>query len=276
MRNRRPRSRPSLKLRLRSLCVAAAAVAAALCVDPTETALAQEVDPRAILKSMSDYLASQQTISAKLNTSIEVITPELEKIQFDSSIALQVKRPNKLKAERVGGYAAVELVFDGATLTVHDKDGKKFSQVPAGGSLDDLIDIMREKLAISAPGADLLHSDVYTTLNADILTAKYIGLGVIDDVECEHLAFRNAETDWQLWVKTGAEPIPCKMVITSKTLAGAPQYTLDIREWASGGSIDDQTFAFQPDAATVKVDLNEMSGLDEVPPPAGAEEGAQQ
>ena len=267
MRHRKPRSWPSLKLRLRSLGVAVAALGAVLCGDPAGTALAEGADPRAILKSMSDYLARQQTISAKFNTSIEVITPELEKIQFDSSIALQMKRPNKLKVERVGGYAAVELLFDGATLTVHDEDGKKFSQVPAGGSIDELIDTMREKLSISAPGADLLNSDVYTILNADILTGKYIGLGVIDDVECEHLAFRNAETDWQLWVKTGAEPIPCKMVITSKTLAGAPQYTLDVREWTSGGPIDDQTFIFHAGTAT-KVDLKEMSGLDEVPPPS--------
>ena len=275
MRDRQLRSWPSPKRRLRSLCVAVAALAATMGVYPQSMALAQEVDPRVILKSMSDYLASQQTISAKLNTSIEVITPELEKIQFDSSMALQLKRPNKLKAERVGGYANVELVFDGTTLTVHDKDGKKFGQATASGSLDELIDIMRDKLAISAPGADLLGSDVYTTLNADILSAKYIGVGVIDNVECDHLAFRNADTDWQLWVKKGSEPIPCKMVITTKAVTGAPQYTLDIREWASGGPTDDQTFTFTPDAATAKVDLKEMTGLDEVPPPV-AEGGAQQ
>ena len=81
MRDRRPCSRSPLKLRMRSLCVAVAALTAVLGVYSAGTALAQEVDPRAILKSMSDYLASQQTISAKLNTSIEVITPELEKIE---------------------------------------------------------------------------------------------------------------------------------------------------------------------------------------------------
>lgn len=66
------------------------------------------------------------------------------------------------------------------------------------------------------------------------------------------------------------------MVITSKAVTGAPQYTLDIREWTSGGPIDDQNFNFQADAATVKVDPKEMSGLDEVPPPTEPEEGAQQ
>jgi len=47
----------------------------------------------------------------------------------------------------------------------------------------------------------------------------------------EHLAFRGAETDWQIWIDIGARPVPRKYIITSKTLAGAPQYTLRIKDW---------------------------------------------
>jgi len=54
---------------------------------------------------------------------------------------------------------------------------------------------------------------------------------VVDGVECEHLAFRGVDTDWQIWIETGARPVPRKYVITSKTLAGAPQYTLRIKDW---------------------------------------------
>ncbi len=38
---------------------------------------------------------------------------------------------------------------------------------------------------------------------ADVLEAKHMGHGVIDGVECDHLAFRNFDTDWQLWVEVG-------------------------------------------------------------------------
>ena len=48
--------------------------------------LAQEEDANAILKSMSDYLAGQKTISASFNSSTEVLTTDLQKIQFDSSV----------------------------------------------------------------------------------------------------------------------------------------------------------------------------------------------
>jgi hypothetical protein len=42
-------------------------------------------DARAILKAMSDYIAGQKSIAATFNSDIEVITPDLQKIQFDSS-----------------------------------------------------------------------------------------------------------------------------------------------------------------------------------------------
>ena len=49
------------------------------------------------------------------------------------------------------------------------------------------------------------------------------------------LAFRNADTDWQLWVEVGDRPIPRKMVITSKTINSAPQYTLRVKKWKTSG-----------------------------------------
>jgi hypothetical protein len=45
------------------------------------------------------------------------------------------------------------------------------------------------------PGADLLLSRVYDELMADVIDAKHIGQGVVDGVECEHLAFRNPDID---------------------------------------------------------------------------------
>lgn len=232
------------------------------------------IDPKAILKSMSDYLARQPTLSAQFDSSVEVITPDLEKIQFDSSTTLEMKRPDKLKLHRTGGYAAVNLTFDGTTLTVQDLNNKTYAQAAAKGTTDALVDRMRNELGIGAPGADFLLADVYTALSEDVLSAKYIGQGVIGGVECEHLAFRNADTDWQLWVRAGKDPIPCKMVITSKTLAGAPQYTVEIRDWKSGQTIADATFKFNAEGAGSKVELKQLTALDEVPPAVG--EGEQQ
>jgi hypothetical protein len=41
-------------------------------------------DALQILKAMSDYLASQKTISANFDSTLEAVTPQSEKIQFTS------------------------------------------------------------------------------------------------------------------------------------------------------------------------------------------------
>ena len=217
--------------RRRSLAVLAFAVSllglAAVSMRPVQAA---EDDALQILKAMSDYLASQKTISATFDSSLEVITPQSEKIQFASSGTLLLSRPNEIRATRTGGYADVEMVFDGKTLTVYGKNLNGYTQLESPGSVDQLIDTLRGR-GWAMPGADLLLGNVYDTLSADVIEAKHIGRGVIDGVECDHLAFRNQDIDWQLWVEVGANPIPRKMVITSKAVGGAPQYTLVIRDW---------------------------------------------
>ena len=50
-------------------------------------------DANAILKAMSDYVTSQKSITAAFNTDIEAVTPDLQKIQFASSGAMQLSAP---------------------------------------------------------------------------------------------------------------------------------------------------------------------------------------
>src|SRR5436190_24330235 len=90
----------------------AAALPVALAVGWASMARADEAATK-ILKSMSDYVAGQKSISAGFDSDIEVVTPEMQKIQFTSTGQLQLKRPDKLKITRTGGYADVEMIFDG-------------------------------------------------------------------------------------------------------------------------------------------------------------------
>ena len=134
---------------------------------------------------------------------------------------MQLSRPDKLRATRTGGYRDVEIVFDGKMLTVNNKDGKDYAQIEVAGTAEELIDVLREKHGVVAPGADLLLTNVFNVMMTDVVEAAVIGKGVIDGVECDHLAFRNMETDWQIWIESGANPIPRKYVITSKGIGGS-------------------------------------------------------
>jgi len=225
-------------------------------------------DSAELLKAMADYTAGQKSISASFDSDIEVITSELQKIQFTSSGQLKMARPDKLRLRRTGGYADVEMVYDGKTLSLYGNNAKAYVQTDLPGTVDDLIDALQTRTGAAMPGTDLLLSNAFDQLTSDVEISEHIGQGVVDGVECEHLAFRGHETDWQIWIQTGAQPIPRKFVITSKTLAGAPQYTLRIKDWKTYPIADPDAFAFKPPQGATKVSLDSdvMTEFDEIPP----------
>lgn len=242
-----------------------AALAAAMIL-PATMALGAEDDPaRKMLKAMSDYVSSQKVVEATFDSDIEVLTSEMQKLQFTSSGQLLLSRPDRLRVSRMGGYTDVELVFDGSTLTVNDRANGSYAQA-AAGSVDEVIGKLRDQYLVEAPGADLLLSNSYGALTENVIDAMHIGEGVIDGVECQHLAFRTEETDWQIWIQSGERPIPRKYVITSKTVTGAPQYTLRIKEWKTDAQVADNAFTFSPPGSAKKVEFKELAVIDEVPP----------
>ena len=225
-------------------------------------------DSAELLKAMADYAAAQKSISASFDSDIEVITSELQKIQLTSSGQLKLTRPDKLRIRRTGGYADVEMVYDGKTLSLYGNNAKAYVQADLPGTVDDLIDALQARTGGAMPGTDLLLSHAFEQLTSDVEIGEHIGQGVVDGIECEHLAFRGHETDWQIWIQTGAQPIPRKFVITSKTLAGAPQYTLRIKDWKTDPIADADAFAFKPPQGATKVNLDSevMMEFDEIPP----------
>lgn len=87
------------------------------------------------------------------------------------------------------------MVFDGKTLTLLGKDANLFAKVEEPGTIDQLVDVLRDKYHRPVPAADLLMSDPYGQLMPLVVDAKDLGSGVIHGVECDHLAFRTDEVD---------------------------------------------------------------------------------
>ena len=73
-----------------------------------------------------------------------------------------------------------------------------------------------------------------------------------------------AKVDWQLWVRTGGEPLPMKYVITSKWVTGAPQYSARFRDWNTKPEIGADRFVFTPPEGVKKLDQLLFDGPSQV------------
>ena len=149
-----------------------------------------ETEALRLLKAMSDYLASQKFISFNYDANYEVVTKDSQKLLLASSGAIVLNRPDKVRVTRTGGFANLEMLFDGQTLTLLGKNANVYAQAVIPGTIDNLVDELRDRLGRPIPGADLLLSNVLYELTSDVIEGKDLGSGVIGSAECDHLAFR--------------------------------------------------------------------------------------
>ncbi len=236
------------------------------------SASAIDADATRILQSMSAYVAQTRAFSINADIDLEVVTRDAEKLQISSFATIEVQRPNQFAIRRQGLVADTEFLFDGRTLTLHSKRLNVYTQIPVNGTIDDAIRTYEWETGLPAPGADLLFADPYAVLSDGVKSSTYLGTTFIDGIECHHLAFREDEVDWQIWIQVGERPLPMKYVITSKWQTGAPEYSIRLRDWNTSPQINASRFTFSAPAGARQLDalptneLNEYTTTEEAQP----------
>jgi hypothetical protein len=235
-------------------CCAIAAVAGfSLAVQAQPAGIAAEAQQ--LLKASTDFLASQKQFSAETRNTLEVVLKSGQKVEFNHTARVSAQRPNKLRAERTGDLVNQVFVYDGKSLTLHNPQDKAYAQVAAPDTLESMLEFARTKLDIVAPAGDLLNKNAYDILLDGVTDGFVVGKAVIEGVRCDHLAFRAPHVDLQVWVQEGAQPLPRKLVITTRDLPNAPQFAVTMTKWNLKPTFGAQTFTFTPPAGAKKVDF---------------------
>jgi hypothetical protein len=218
------------------------------------------IEPQAekLLKRMSDYLASRQQFTVKTENTLEVVLTSGQKLQYDSPAAASVWRPNRLRADRKGDVFNQEFFYDGKNLTLYNPKENVYAATAAPPTLDAMLDFAREKLDVTAPGADFLYTNAAEKMLKEASSGFVVGSAVIGGVKCTQLAFRGSEVDWQIWIDDGDKPLPRKFILTSKQVKGEPQFTVLIRSWDVAPKLADKDFAFTPPKGAKKIEFLQL------------------
>ncbi|MEE4187339.1 MAG: DUF2092 domain-containing protein, partial [Roseobacter sp.] len=126
--------------------------------------VASEAEAKQLLRNMSDYLSRLESFSFAYDSTLEVVTTDHQKIGLAASGEVAVRRPDNLSVTRTGGFTDLEMAYDGASLTMHAKHANTFTVLDAPGSVDALIDMLRDEHGRPVPAADLITHDPYNVL----------------------------------------------------------------------------------------------------------------
>ena len=212
------------------------------------------IDPQAMtaLKGMRDYLKTLKAFRIHSEVSKDVLVDTNMKIQKSASNEISVQIPERLHAPRTGDDQDLQLIYDGKTVTLYDAAGKHYATAPAPPTVARTLDAIRARYGIVFPLADFIQMSAEENLPQNITAAGYIGTSRIDGVECDHVAIRQPDVDWQVWIEKGDKPLPRKIVITTKTQPTQPQY-IAMLKWDTTSGIDSNLFTFTPPADAVRI-----------------------
>lgn len=204
-----------------------------------------KMDEKAIsvLKAMSSYLGNSKTISFRSRTFYDVALESGTLIKAGRTSTVLLKRPKDLSIQAEGDDGSGTTIwFDGSKLTFWLRNLNEVMSLDFAGTTDEMLNHLIDKYDAQIPLSDLFYSNVDKSLSDDLIAAEYVGLRVVDGVECHQLAFQSPGVNWQIWIEADETPVPRRFVMDFVDSPGKPQYIAQLDAWSVGGDIADYNF----------------------------------
>jgi len=208
-------------------------------------------EAREVMERMTASMHASKRYSINAQISRDESLSYGYKLQHNESATMLLELPNRLRVDVSGDIKNRAYYYDGAQFTIVAKDLNVYARKPASGNLHDFVERLLDE-GVDMPLIDLL----YNAANGDLLDDVRVGL-VVGDTEIDgepvtHLAFRQPDVDWQLWVSKGAQALPRKILITTRYEVGDPQYQAVLR-WNLQPKFVASDFNFVPGKGVTEV-----------------------
>jgi hypothetical protein len=212
------------------------------------------LDPESIaaLKRMGRYLVSLRSFEVEATISIEYVLDNNQKILSGGTSRYRVRRPDRLRIDLSTDVLDRVFQYDGKDLVVTAPNEKFFSRLAAKPTVRETLAWAAQTFGIEVPLADLFDWGTADASEADIREGFYVGKSRVGGIECEHWAFRQADADWEIWIRTGDAPLPLKLSIVNTTDPALPRYEA-VLSWTESSEFPDDIFtqAVVPDAKRI-------------------------
>ena len=248
--------RPMIAAALALAPLALAAQQAAPPAAAPQAATANLVDPAAVqaLRAMGAHLQTLQRFRVTSDVTGERVLADGQKLQHTARAVLDVARPDRLHARMTSPRSQREFFYDGKVATLYSPEQKYYSSVAFSGDLGKLGAALRDRYGVQVPLSDLFAFGTPDAPLEGIESAMNAGQDFVGDDLCDHYAFRQGALDWQIWIRAGRQPLPRKVVITSRGDDARPQST-SVIEWNLKPALRDAAFTFTPPRGSTKVEL---------------------
>jgi hypothetical protein len=218
------------------------------------------INPHAleILDQMCKVFTSAKAFSYHAEINFDSVLPSDVKLQFAAAMDVALARPDHLAVSYDSDLGGKRMWYDGKTVTVLDPAHMTYATVAAPPSIDKMLEQFAKERNVSIPLEGFDFSHPCERIRGNLLHGAYVGVGDVDGVDYDHLAFTQKSVDWQIWIDRTKRPLPRKVVITYTSLPMAPQYSAVLTHWNFDPKFPADFFAPQIPKKALRIKFIEM------------------
>lgn len=222
---------------------------------------AKQPDPSVVLRQMCDYLKSLQQFSFHSEVADDQVYLGGKKLQYGIDMDTYVKRPDTVRVNAVGDLVNKEFFLNGPTLTLHDKDKNAYATMEVPTDIERALEKANKDFGVRVALTDLASPQLCDHISSKTGHSLYVGESNVRGIPSHHLSFDGKDVQIQVWVATGKEPLPLKIIFTQKNLEGSPQWTAYLSDWKTDPHLQDALFKFTPTEGVKKIKFAEAKQL---------------
>jgi len=207
-------------------------------------ATAKDPDPMKIIQQMCDTLKSLQAFYFRSEVTDDQVYYGGKKLQYGIDMETYVRRPDRLFVSAEGDLVNKQFFFNGKTVTLYDKNAKVYGTMDVPPDIEGALDKADQEFGLRVALTDLASPQLWDHISKKVEHALYVGMSKVRGVQCHHLAFDGKDVHVQVWVETGDQPLPLKIVFLRKKLEGSPQWTAYLGDWNTSIKLGDGLFHF--------------------------------
>lgn len=240
-----------------ALCMAMLPVATATAVDQGTVQVDEQA--REVVSRSVNFLTNLKQLRMTAEFGFDVLQKDGQMLEFGSHQEITIQRPDhfRIEVDRRDGVSG-NVVYDGKEIVLFNPEQAVYARAPFAGEIDDAFDFLAEKLQRPVPLRDFFASDLGDILLATIASGLYVEESTVAGVLCDHVALRNDNVDYQIWIAKGDEPLPRRMIITHKNEEGWPQFWAQFQKWNLSPKITDADFTYAPPEGAERIPVAEL------------------
>lgn len=241
---------------LLSVAMAFMPIAGAAIAAPASSSLAQasDRDPEAMqaLDRMGEALRKRTAIEVRADITSEEVLTTGQKLQHGGSTHIVARTPNGFQVTIRTDRHQRDIYYDGRKLTLFAPSLGYYASFAAPSTIRETLQVAADKYGLEIPLADMFAWGLDPQLQTRITSAIRVGSDAVNGQNCAHYAMRQAQVDWQIWIREGSDPLPCKLVITSRADPAMPQHTA-VYTWIDPKPMETSSFTFTPPAGAHEI-----------------------